>query len=401
MQDFIYHREENVFNIDQGSFSAPFQKVSVTYENQTFEADVRLRGGVSFCGSFPQLKLKLPKDHLIEGQKEFKILTHGVYKMDPNIPIIAPNCGDGEEMREGDELVGFTETKRIENMIYDLSAKILDLHLNNIKFDVRYRDLAHSIDLTERAYFLEDKDFAAKRYDMKPYVLEGINSRISWTEINTPAGLLDDLLQEEFLSNFTEQYRTIQGQNPSWKAEQISAHMKQWPELEADEDFMATAKLNAGNRQVDVAKTIKAEQIALLKNFDQASLAQAWIFNLMVSNPDWNVLGIKNHNMSIKNVELFRDANNRIFTVPYDFSEASWVSQHKRNQVTSVEAYSELLESSINALDIKLDGFLIEAIKAQATILAEKLEKAAAGTEFDVNIKAQAKNFASALKTIK
>lgn len=69
---WIYNRVENIYKPKKMEFKPEYEEVYVSYKGKKTEAEMRLRGGIRFCNSFPHFKLKLPKSGKILGQREFK-----------------------------------------------------------------------------------------------------------------------------------------------------------------------------------------------------------------------------------------------------------------------------------------------------------------------------------------
>ena len=359
-QQLIYTRKENVFDVEKLAFKPELLPVRVTYQGDTFEAQMRLRGGIRFCNGFPQLKLKLPKAKKIEGQTDFKIITHGTYAQDPNIPLDIPACANSRD--DVDHRAAYA----LENQIYDLSARVLPYHLTNLKFMVRYLDPDHGIDLTEKAYFIEDADHAAKRYQMKEKEIYDVHSRLAWRGNDTD-DLIEGLAGEEYLQQLAVAYRKLEAEHPELSPFAITEQIK--PSQDELIVLAETLKAKAKTEVETFLVSSKEAQMNLLKQFNRPALAQSVLFRLMLRDTDWNLFGLTKHGTGIKNFELLSDGK-EIFAVPYDFNESSF---NMSGSIFTRENYLFTLKNFIKDMQDNLDGFLIADLEREIPLFAAKL----------------------------
>lgn len=382
----IYSRREDIYDPETHSFKGTYQDAKITFEGSTFNGSLRLRGGISFCGGFPQLKMKLPKDRLIEGQREFKVKTHGVYTIDPKIPVDAPSCGNefwnGENQREL-----FAK----ENMLYDLSAALLDYHLNNLKFDVRYVDPSIQLDAVEKAYFIEDAGEAAKRYGMKSREFLGMDYAASWRGPSDEE-LIESIVGEMGGAKLKVAYNELKKKKPDATEEELGKEIQTLAESIMQDEGL---KKEAESVKEGVVKSRKEKQLALLRRFDTKSLAQAILFELMIDNSDWNIFGVTTHDDPVKNIEIFESANQTLYVVPYDFDLSNIIGN---SSFLTSDFYSKKLLAFKASMQKDLDGIVLPAIKTHAPEFIRRLEAVQESNSWDATVKAKMAIYAQALK---
>lgn len=386
-KQLIYDRTQT-FDLESRKMDSPWVPVKIGYNKEEFEAKVRLRGGISFCNAFPQLKLKLPKDKKIAGQREFKVKTHGSYKVDPSIPVKAPSCGD-EIFDQPD----YSERARRDMELYELSSKVLDYHLNYMKLDVRYIDKSILLDQTERAYFIEDADAAAERYGMKAKKFEGMDFAFAWRGES----------EEEMIEYIKNELAIVEG--GAWlESEKVSNPKLSEAELNTRlmgkigqilEDNSGSLAKKIEKDKVSILESAKSKQLETLRNFDKKNLAQTILFQILLHNTDSNLLGINDHIDPFKNVEIFQNKEGKLFVAPYDFDGAMLVGAKPD---LGEEFYTEELNEFKTTMEKNFPGIVLPAIKQFGPDLILKLEKTVSNGESSPRLHSSIRAFNASLQ---